>query len=159
MNNLNEKFANKEEVLDNLRAIRNLLSGGENTLQQQTALLQESQLLEEQIQALIMQNARISMDQEKYQEEFDELVERHRKVKQEYEEQALASEQDIGRVAQIDYFINTLEEMDAPVTEFDDQLWISMVDHVVVLSKEDIRLVYRDGIEKNTVFLSNIIDV
>ena len=148
MNNLNEKFANKEEVLDNLRAIRNLLSGGENTLQQQTALLQESQLLEEQIQALIMQNARISMDQEKYQEEFDELVERHRKVKQEYEEQALASEQDIGRVAQIDYFINTLEEMDAPVTEFDDQLWISMVDHVVVHSKDDIRVVYRDGIEK-----------
>ncbi len=148
MNNLNEKLANKEEVLDNLKAIRNLLSGGENTLQQQTALWQESQLLEEQIQALIMQNARIAMDQEQYQQEFDELVERHRKVKQEYEEQALASEQDIGRVAQIDYFINTLEEMDAPVTEFDDQLWISMVDHVVVHSKDDIRVVYRDGIEK-----------
>ena len=49
VNNLNEKFANKEEVLDNLRAIRNLLSGGENTLQQQTALWQESQLLGEQI--------------------------------------------------------------------------------------------------------------
>ena len=45
MDNLNEKFANKEEILDNLRAIRNLLSGGENTLQQQTALWQESQLL------------------------------------------------------------------------------------------------------------------
>lgn len=63
VDNLNEKFANKEEVLDNLRAIRNLLSGGENTLQQQTALWQESQLLEEQIQALTMQNARIAMDQ------------------------------------------------------------------------------------------------
>ena len=36
----------------------------------------------------------------------------------------------------------------APVTEFDEQLWISMVDHVVVHSKEDIRVVYRDGIEK-----------
>ena len=35
------------------------------------------------------------------------------------------------------------------VTEFDDQLWISMADHVVVHSKEDIRVVYRDGIEKN----------
>ena len=146
--NPNEKLANKEEVLDNLRAIRKLLSGGEKTLQQQTALWQESQLLEEQIQALIMQNARIAMDQEKYQQEFDELVERHRQVKQEYEEQTLASEQDIGRVAQIDYFISTLEEMDAPVTEFDDQLWISMVDHVVVHSKDDIRVVYRDGIEK-----------
>ena len=55
--------------------------------------------------------------------------------------------------------INTLEEMDAPVTEFDNQLWISMVDHVVVHSKEGIRVVYRDGIEKNTDFLSNNIDV
>ena len=34
-----------------------------------------------------------------------------------------------------------------------------MVDHVVVHSKEDIRVVYRDGIEKNTGFLSYNIDV
>ena len=95
-----------------------------------------------------MRNARIAMDQEQYQKEFDELVERHRQVKHEYEEQAIAAEQDVGRVAQIDYFISTLEELNAPVTEFDEQLWISMVDHTVVHSKEDIRVVYRDGIEK-----------
>ena len=79
---------------------------------------------------LCTQNARIAMDQEQYQKEFDELVERH------------------SRVAQIDYFISTLEELNAPVAEFDEQLWISMVDHVVVHSKEDIRVVYRDGIEE-----------
>ena len=145
---LNEKLEHRDEVLGNLMEIRNLISGGERTLQQQTALWEESRLLEEQIQALIMQNARIAMDQEQYQKEFDELVERHSRVKQEYEEQAIAAEQDVGRVAQIDYFISTLEELNAPVTEFDEQLWISMVDHVVVHSKEDIRVVYRDGIEK-----------
>ena len=32
--------------------------------------------------------------------------------------------------------------------EFDEQLWISMVDYVMVHSKEDIRVMYRDGIEK-----------
>ena len=145
---LNEKLEHRDEVLGNLKEIRNLISGGERTLQQQTALWEESRLLEEQIQALIMQNARIAMDQEQYQKEFDELVERHSRVKQEYEEQAIAAEQDVGRVAQIDYFISTLEELNAPVTEFDEQLWISMVDHVVVHSKEDIRVVYLDGIEK-----------
>lgn len=60
------------------------------------------------------------MDQEQYQKEVDELVERHSRVKQEYEKQAIAAE----------------------------QLWISMIDHVVVHSKENIRLVCRDGIEK-----------
>ena len=68
--------------------------------------------------------------------------------KEEYEKQVLSSEQDVCRVAQIDYFISTLEKMKSPITEFDEQLWISMVDHVVVYSKTDIRVVYRDGIEK-----------
>lgn len=148
VDSLNEKLSNREEVLENLKEIRNLLSGEEKTLQQQTALWQEGKLLEEQIQALIMQNARIAMDQEKYQKEFDELVERHRQVKEKYEKQVLSSEQDVGRVAQIDYFISTLEKMEAPITEFDEQLLVSMAYHVVVYSKADIRVVYRDGIEK-----------
>lgn len=148
VDSLNKKLAHRDEVLENLKEIRNLISGGERTLQQQTALWEESRLLEEQIQALIMRNARIAMDQEQYQKEFDELAARHSRIKQEYEEQAIAAEQDVGRVAQIDYFIRNLEELDAPITEFDDRLWISMVDHVVVHSKEDIRVVYRDGIEE-----------
>lgn len=51
-------------------------------------------------------------------------------------------------VSQIDYFISSLEKLNAPVTEFDRRLWISMVDYVVVHSKEDIRVVYRDGMRK-----------
>ena len=64
------------------------------------------------------------------------------------EKQVLSSEQDVGRAVQIDYFISTLEKMKSPITEFDERLWISMVDHVVVYSKTDIWVVYRDGIEK-----------
>ena len=40
------------------------------------------------------------------------------------------------------------EQYQKEFDEFDEQLWISMVDHMVVYSKEDIRVVYRDGIEK-----------
>ena len=63
VDSLNEKLEYRDEVLENLKEIRNLISGGERTLQQQTALWEESRLLEEQIQALIMQNAPIAMDQ------------------------------------------------------------------------------------------------
>ena len=64
-----------------------------------------------------MQNARIARAQEQYQKEFDELVERHSRVKQEDEEQAIAAGQNVGRVAQIDYFLSTLELLNALVTE------------------------------------------
>ena len=75
-------------------------------------------------------------------------MQRHNRVKQEYEEQSIAAAQDVGRISQIDYFISTLEKLNAPVTDFDQRLWISMVDHVVVHSREDIRVVYRDGMKK-----------
>ena len=39
---------------------------------------------------------------------------------------------------------SSLEELNAPITEFDEQLWISVVVH----RKENIRVVYRDGIDK-----------
>lgn len=52
---------------------------------------------------------------------YSHVTEKNTFRREKYEEQAFASEQDIGRVAQIDYFISTLEEMDAPVTEFADQ--------------------------------------
>ena len=42
-----------------------------------------------------MQNTRIAMYQEQYQKEFDELVECHSRVKQEYEEQAIVAKQDV----------------------------------------------------------------
>ena len=40
-----------------------------------------------------------------------------------------------------------------------EEILTMQIDHVVVHSKENIRVVYRDGIEKNTGFLSNNIDV
>ena len=40
-----------------------------------------------------------------------------------------------------------------------EEILTMQIDHVVVHSKEDIWVVYRDGIEKNTGFLSNNIDV
>ena len=50
----------------------------------------------------------------------------------------MRKKQDIGQIAQIDYFINMLEEMDTTVIEVDYRLWISMVGRMVVHSKDNI---------------------
>ena len=41
MDSLNEKLSNREEVLENLKEIRNLLSGGEKTLQRINQLIKD----------------------------------------------------------------------------------------------------------------------
>ena len=144
----NEKLSNQEEVLENLKEIRNLLSGGGKDAAATDGTLAGRKTSGRTDTGTHHAERTDRYGSGKYQKEFDELVERHRQVKEKYEKQVLSSEQDVGRVAQIDYFISTLEKMEAPITEFDELLLVSMVYHVVVHSKEDIRVVYRDGIEK-----------
>ncbi len=40
-----------------------------------------------------------------------------------------------------------LERQDGVVTEFDENLWYSLVDFVKVFNKEDVRFTFKDGTE------------
>ena len=40
-----------------------------------------------------------------------------------------------------------LKKLDSLVTEFDEKLWYTLVDRIMVYSKEDICFVFRDGAE------------
>jgi hypothetical protein len=40
-----------------------------------------------------------------------------------------------------------LEKIDGLVTEFSDELWYSLVDHATVNGKEDVRFMFRNGVE------------
>ena len=44
-------------------------------------------------------------------------------------------------------FINKLKVQTEPVTEFDEQLWASMVDYVTVGADKGMTVVFRDGTE------------
>lgn len=44
-------------------------------------------------------------------------------------------------------FLAGLEEQEDLLTEFDENLWYSMVEYVTVFNKEDIRFTFKDGTE------------
>ncbi len=48
---------------------------------------------------------------------------------------------------QIEMFLVELERQDGVVTEFDENLWYSLVDFVTVFNKEDICFTFKDGTE------------
>lgn len=49
----------------------------------------------------------------------------------------------------IEMFLSGLEKQESLITEFDENLWYSMVEYVTVFNKEDIRFTFKDGTEIN----------
>jgi len=44
-------------------------------------------------------------------------------------------------------FISTLRGLDRPITEFDPELWGTLLDHATVYADDDIRFTFRNGAE------------
>jgi len=47
----------------------------------------------------------------------------------------------------IEEFLKNLAEMNGRVTEFTDDLWFNLLDHVTVYSKDDVRFTFKNGTE------------
>ena len=97
-------------------------------------------LLAEMVQEAVSENAHKAQDQKAYAEKYNGLVSR-------YDEQKKLHDELTDRIAsvkandkQMEEFITELQNLDGAVTEFDENLWSSLVDHVTVM--KDKKLVF-----------------
>ena len=84
------------------------------------------------MQSAISENSRVALNQSEYEERYSELTERYNTIKARYEE--LTRKID-GKKAQRELFkgfIRALEKQGTLVEEFDEGLWNSLVQEVVV---------------------------
>lgn len=45
----------------------------------------------------------------------------------------------------IELFLSELKKQEDVITQFDENLWYSLVDYVTVFNKEDVRFTFKDG--------------
>ena len=81
-----------------------------------------------------------------YDRNYNELVSRYEVVKTQYDKACEAIQYRKARSRQMDSFIQELQEQEL-IKEFDARLWGSMVDFITVYSKDDIRVICKDGTE------------
>ena len=78
---------------------------------------------------------------------YNALVERYDRLKAQYDEVSTAISDNEARYEQMGRFITVLKDQEGVITEFDDALWNSLVEKIVVKSKEDVTVVFKDGTE------------
>lgn len=144
---VNKLSSDRHALLADLRQIQEDLAGT-GDLEPRLRELDECLNLEaEAVQELIDTNARVAQNQDEYNAQYDELVSRYESTKAERDSLAAEIRQRGIRWRELGPFIKALEKLPETVTDFDEALWGSLIDHVTVYSKDDIRFTLVSGME------------
>jgi site-specific DNA recombinase len=96
---------------------------------------------------LTTENASVAMSQDEYRTRFEKLSERYNAVNNTLAvlEEAIRDRQ--YRKTKTELFLKTLGKQEELVTEFSEKLWYALADHAVVYGKEDVRFIFKNGME------------
>lgn len=109
-----------------------------------------SHVITEQMQTAIAENSRTALDQNVYERRYADFTERYNTVKAEYDKISQQLESKKAQRELFKGFIRALKKQGALVEEFDEELWSSLVQEVVVNTKDDIRFIFKNGFEIKT---------
>ena len=99
------------------------------------------------VQEVIAQNARIAQDQDEYSARYEALSARFQETKAKYDAVTAEIAQRGIRRREFGRFIRSVEALPEMLTEFSEELWGSLVDHVTVHSKDNIVFTLTSGME------------
>ena len=99
-----------------------------------------------QVQECVDQNARVAQNQAEYEQRYNELINKYDSIKAQLDELTTAIADKKARKAEIELFMRNLKTQDRTISEFDEELWISMVECVMVYGKKDVRVKFKNGI-------------
>ena len=135
----NELFSEKAEIMENTKTMMNMVCNTDDLDKKLGDKVTELNIIAEQMQTAIAENSRTALDQNEYGRRYADLAERYNTIKADYDK---ISEQIESKKAQRELFkgfIRALEKQGALVEEFDEGLWSSLVQEVVVKSKSSLR--------------------
>ncbi|MBR5596309.1 MAG: hypothetical protein IKW30_02755 [Lachnospiraceae bacterium] len=81
------------------------------------------------------------------QQKYDELEENYERVRAEYDKVTEKIRTAKKQEEQFKSFIEILEKAEDTITEFDEEMWLGLVDFVTIKNKEDILVSLKGGMQ------------
>jgi hypothetical protein len=142
---INSVIGDKERYIAALEPLLDLLADMSAIENEEAVLKERSAGIYAQMSELVSDNAHRAQDQTLFNERYNELNGRYEKVKAELENIEVRRVNRLAKRENIQQFIDTLKNRDKLLTDFDEQLWRATVESVVVHSKTDFEIKFKDG--------------
>ena len=137
----------KEELIANIKLMKEMVCEISEYKEEEKLLIAELNTIEEEIEKIIAENSRVALDQMVYQQKYDELEENYERVRAEYDKVTEKIRMAKKQEEQFKNFIEILEKADDTITEFDEEMWLGLVDFVTIKNKEDILVSLKGGMQ------------
>jgi DNA invertase Pin-like site-specific DNA recombinase len=89
------------------------------------------------IESMIEKNAGTAQNQEEYKRNYEIQVKKYEDLKEKLENLENQKLEKKAEKRQIEEFLKNLEDKEEPVTEFDEELWFAMAEGIMVKSKDE----------------------
>lgn len=110
-------------------------------------LLSEIEVVTELSRKAILENARIAVNQTEWSERNNAYLERHHKASERMNELEAIKRERLGKSKTIDVFIKDIESRPLVITEFDEKLWLAVIDTATVAQDGTIAFRFKNGSE------------
>lgn len=141
---INKLIENKDEVIENMKVLLEICSDTKSIQEEITASKSRMVELSDLVDSLVYENAKVAQDQMAYQEKYDRYANEYKGLEERLEALTTELHNKKSQSKSVQEFIHYLSDKDL-VTDFDDKLWYTMVDKVVITSKEEVNFHFKNG--------------
>jgi site-specific DNA recombinase len=141
----NSLMGNRDELLANCRLAQEVLCDCLEIEMELAELHREIEVVSELIRKAIYENARLTVNQDEFNEQHKGYVERHRIATERVGELESQRRERQNKSLMLDRFIREIETRALLIDKFDERLWLVAIDKVIVYCANDIEFTFRDG--------------
>ncbi|MGT2929683.1 hypothetical protein ACVR1G_05530 [Streptococcus dentasini] len=129
---ISQLITNKDEIIKNLEILMTALDHTEEVENELETLSSRLLSIQEEVEQLVSQNAKVAQNQSAYQKKYDELVEKYHELQKEHSEKQLALHERKIKLKELDSFIDILKQQEKLDVEYDEKLFNTLVDKLVI---------------------------
>ena len=147
VDSFNKLLKNKDEIINNCREFVKSIDDTQALETKKARLCGESRLLYTKIQNYIDKNATETLNQNIYKEHYNTLSDEYEEIKQKIENIDTKLKNKRAKLLSIEKFLNEISEMENLIDTFDEKLFTSVVDKIIVKSYTQAATIFRNGQE------------
>ena len=142
---INQVITNKNEIIQNMEMLVKMLENTDDLIESIKTLELEMGDIGEQAEKMVQRNAKVIQNQDLYQKEYDDLVDRYEELQSQFLEKQSTLQLKRKQSADVKMFIELLVKQEHLVTEFNEKLFNTLVEKMIIYTKDKVEVYFKNG--------------
>ena len=143
----NKTMKDKTKVIDDTEAVIAMLTNTDEIDKRIASLTGEIEIVSELVKKLIRENSSAAQSQDDYQAKYNELSSRYDKTKKALEKAMQDKAHKQGQGIKLKSFLESLKQKECIIDQWDEELWMIMVEKATVHRDKSITFKFYNGKE------------